>query len=95
MKEKEPSLNSRILYNDRFFNQMIQGTSSYETNSGTLPQQEFTYLEVPTGQGVYTWNDYNTNGVQELQEFEVAPFIDQAKYIRCTYPIGVYKNTPD
>jgi hypothetical protein len=39
---------------------MIQGTSSYETNSGTLPQQEFTYLEVPTGQGVYTWNDYNT-----------------------------------
>jgi hypothetical protein len=60
---------------------MIQGTSSYETNSGTLPQQEFTYLEVPTGQGVYTWNDYN-NGVQELQEFEVAPFIDQAaKYI--------------
>jgi hypothetical protein len=69
MKEKEP--HSRILYNDRFFNQMIQGTSSYETNSGTLPQQEFTYLEVPTGQGVYTWNDYNTNGVQELQEFEV------------------------
>jgi hypothetical protein len=69
---------------------MIQGTSSYETNSGTLPQQEFTYLEVPTGQGVYTWNDYNTNGVQELQEFEVAPFIDQAKYIGVQS--GVYKN---
>jgi hypothetical protein len=75
---------------------MIQGTSSYETNSGTLPQQEFTYLEVPTGQGVYTWNDYNTNGVQELQEFEVAPFIDQAKYIRGVLTqSGVYKNTPD
>jgi hypothetical protein len=72
---------------------MIQGTSSYETNSGTLPQQEFTYLEVPTGQGVYTWNDYNTNGVQELQEFEVAPFIDQAKYIRVYLPNRVYIHT--
>jgi hypothetical protein len=91
MKEKD--FPSRILYNDRFFNQMIQGTSSYETNSGTLPQQEFTYLEVPTGQGVYTWNDYNTNGVQELQEFEVAPFIDQAKYIRVYLPNRVYIKT--
>jgi hypothetical protein len=92
-KEKEPSLNSRIIYNDRFFNQLIQGTSAYETNSGTLPQQEFTYLEVPTGQGVYTWNDYNANGIQELQEFEVAPFIDQAKYIRVYLPNRVYIKT--
>lgn len=92
-KRKEPSLNSRIVYNDRFFNQLIQGTTAYETNSGTLPQQEFTYLEVPTGQGVYTWNDYNANGIQELQEFEVAPFIDQAKYIRVYLPNRVYIKT--
>jgi hypothetical protein len=92
-KKKEPSLNSRIVYNDRFFNQLIQGTSAYETNSGTLPQQEFTYLEVPSGQGVYTWNDYNDNGIQELQEFEVAPFIDQATFIRIYLPNRIYIKT--
>jgi hypothetical protein len=92
-QQKESSLNSRILYNDRFFNQLIQSATVYETNSGTIPQQEFTYLEVPAGQGVYTWNDYNGNGVQELQEFEVAPFIDQAKYIRVFLPNRIYIKT--
>ena len=93
MKKKESSLNSRILYNGRFFSQFIQNTSAFETNSGSIPQQEFTYLEVSLGQGVYTWNDYNNNGIQELQEFEVAPFIDQAKYIRVFLPNQVYIKT--
>jgi hypothetical protein len=92
-KKKESSLNSRIIYNDRFFNQFIQSSTVLETNSGSIPQQEFTYLEVPAGQGVYTWNDYNSNGIQELQEFEIAPFIDKAKYIRVFLPNRIYIKT--
>ncbi|MFV5694515.1 hypothetical protein ACM55G_03620 [Flavobacterium sp. LB3P122] len=92
-KKKESSLNSRIVYSDRFFNQLIQSATVYETNSGSIPQQEFTYLEVPVGHGVYTWNDYNSNGIQELQEFEIAPFIDQAKYIRIFLPNRIYIKT--
>jgi hypothetical protein len=92
-KKKESSLNSRIVYSDRYFNQLVQSTTVYETNSGNIPQQEFTYLEVPAGQGIYTWNDYNANGVQELQEFEIAPFIDQAKYIRIFLPNRIYIKT--
>jgi hypothetical protein len=92
-KKKESSLNSRMTYNDRFFNQLIQSTTVFETNSGSIPQQEFTYLEVPVGQGVYTWNDYNSNGIQDLEEFEVAPFIDQAKYIRIYLPNRIYIKT--
>jgi hypothetical protein len=70
---------------------LIQGTSAYETNSGTLPQQEFTYLEVPTGQGIYGMITMQTNS--GITEFEVAPFIDQAKYIRVYLPNRVYIKT--
>ena len=89
----EPSLNSRVLYNDRFFNQLIQLTTAYETNSGAIAQQEFTYLEVEPGRGIYSWSDYDNNGIQDLEEFQVAVFIDQAKYIRIFLPNQVYLKT--
>lgn len=92
-RENEPSLNSRVLYNARFWNQLVQTTTAYETSSGTIAQQEFTYLEVEPGQGVYMWNDYNGNGIQELQEFEVAPFPDQAKFVRVFLPNQVFIGT--
>jgi hypothetical protein len=92
-RASEPSLNSRVLYNDRFFNQLIQLTTAYETNSGSIAQQEFTYLEVEPGRGIYSWSDYNSNGIQDLEEFQVAAFIDQAKYIRIFLPNQVYLKT--
>jgi hypothetical protein len=89
----EPSLNSRILYSDRYFGQLIQTTTAYETSSGTIAQQEFTYLQVEPGQGVYMWNDYNGNGIQELQEFEIAPYSDLAIYVRVFLPNQVFVRT--
>ena len=91
--KNEDALNSRIIYNDRFFDQFIQIATTYETSSGSIPQQEFTYLEVEAGQGVYVWNDYNGNGIQELEEFEVAPFQDLAKFIRIFLPNQIYLKT--
>ncbi|MGL5112175.1 MAG: hypothetical protein ACRC6O_06000 [Flavobacterium sp.] len=91
--KKEPSLNSRVVYNDRFWKQLLQSTTAYETNSGSIAQQEFTFLEVTAGQGVYAWNDYNGNGIQELQEFEIAPYPDLAKYIRVFLPNQIFIKT--
>lgn len=92
-RKKEPSLNSRLLYNDRYFDQLIQVTTTYETTSGTIPQQEFTYLKVEPGRGVYTWIDYNNNGIQELEEFEIAKFADQAEYVRIFLPNQIFVKT--
>lgn len=92
-RKHEPSLNSRLLYNDRYFDQLIQVTTTYETTSGTIPQQEFTYLKVEPGRGVYTWIDYNNNGIQELEEFEIAKFADQAEYVRIFLPNQIFIKT--
>lgn len=83
---KQSSLNSRLLYQDQYFGQLLQNTTSFENTSGTIAQQEFTYVQVEPGLGVYMWIDYNGNGIQELQEFEVAPFPDQANYVRIFLP---------
>lgn len=93
IRGNEPSLNSRLLYNDQYFNQLMQISTAYETTSGTIAQQEFTYLEVEPSQGVYMWNDYNNNGIQELEEFEIAPFPDLAKYVRVFLPNQVFVKT--
>lgn len=85
-KETERSLNSRIIYNQSFFNNGIFWNTTLETNNGVIPQQEFTYVKVEPGQGVYKWVDYNNNGIPELDEFEVAQFPDEAEYIRVLLP---------
>lgn len=92
-KANIPSLNSRLLYNSFWWQQLVQTNTLFETLSGTVARQDFTYVEVDAGRGVYTWIDYNNNGIQEISEFEVAKFIDQAKFIRIFLPNQTYVKT--
>ncbi|NQX76436.1 hypothetical protein [Gilvibacter sp.] len=82
----EQVLNGRLSYNQRLWKGAVVGTTLFESNSGVIPQQEFTYVAVEPGQGIYTWNDYNENGIQELDEFEIAQFQDEAEYVRVLLP---------
>lgn len=91
-QENTNALNSRLNYSQRLFRDFVSWKSIYETSSGTSPQQQFAYIKTEPGQGFYTWIDYNRNGIQEFEEFEIAKFSDQADYLRVTLPTINYIN---
>ncbi len=82
----EEALNGRVTYRQRIWDGFVVLNTNIETNSGTLPQQEFMYIEVEPGKGFYEWIDFNDNGIQELDEFVIAQFQDQAIYVRVLLP---------
>ncbi len=81
-QKPENSLVNRIEHRSKLLNDALDLSTYYQLGSGTERKKEFVYLEVPAGQGAYTWNDYNNDGVKELDEFEIAQYSDQGRYIR-------------
>ena len=76
------SVTARLDSRWKAFKGLLQSQTFLEFGSGSERKPEYSYLEVAAGQGYYTWNDYNSNGIKELDEFESAYFRDQANYIR-------------
>lgn len=80
--KSEENIVSRIRFDRVAFRGLVTSNTYYEIGTGQEPQRAYTYLKVPAGQGVYVFRDYNNNGVQELNEFEIAKYSYEADYIR-------------
>ena len=83
----------RIEYLTKALKGFLRFNVYYEIGSGMELKKEFSYLKVPDGEGIYKWTDYNMDGIQQLNEFEIAKFKDQANYIRISLPTDEYIKT--
>ena len=85
-----------VRYTGRFLKNVLTLNTYYETGSGMELKKTFTYIKVAAGQGTHVWKDYNGNGIEELDEFEIALFQDEAEYIKVwiagTEYVNVYES---
>ncbi len=83
---KTKTIHTQLKYQQQFFQKIISLNTLYETNAGNSLEQEYVYVKTVPGQGFYTWIDYNGDGIQQFNEFEIAQFQDQADYLRVALP---------
>ncbi|NND94496.1 MAG: hypothetical protein HKN45_06480, partial [Flavobacteriales bacterium] len=91
--EPEETFLGRLEYRGRALNGVLNLNSFYEVGSGLERRRQFIYLEVPAGQGVYVWVDYDGDGVRDLDEFEIAQFQYEADFIRVFTPTDAFEKT--
>lgn len=93
LQKKDKSLLNRAEMNFVLLKGVITTNTYYELGSGQEPKQAYSYIKVNKGAGVFEWIDYNINGIEELNEFEVASFNDRAEYIKVFTPTNEYIKT--
>ena len=88
MLQPERVLLSRFTYDYAFFKRLITANTYVQLGSGNELRRDYQFIEVPVGQGLYIWKDFNEDGLQQINEFQLASFADKnlANYVKVFLP---------
>jgi len=81
-------LNTQFQANFAPANRLVFSSIVYEVNAEQLARQEVRFIEVAPGQGTHVWLDslFNNDGIQDIEEFQIANNPLLADFIRILVP---------
>ena len=91
--DKSNSLTGRTQATLQLWNHQLKIDSHIESETGIMEKAGYTFLKTSAGNGYYVWNDYNQNGVQEINEFEKAFYKTDADYVKYYTHTGEFVST--
>jgi len=88
--QTEENLMGRLEWTRQLWEKNIRSELIWQNTSARELQREFSYIQVPTGQGTHTWRDDNSNNIVELNEFYLAINPDERQYAKIFTPTDTY-----
>lgn len=88
--QNEENLMGRLEWTRQFWKKNIRSEVIWQNTASRELQREFSYIQVPTGQGTHTWRDDNNNNIAELNEFYLAINPDERQYAKIFTPTDNY-----
>ncbi|MBP5682147.1 MAG: hypothetical protein J6X05_02745 [Bacteroidales bacterium] len=90
---KQNSLTGRINGSCQLFDHQLIIAATQQSENGNQEQLAYKYIRTTAGNGHYAWNDYDGDGIEDLNEFEISYYKTDADYVKYFVHTGKYINT--
>ena len=87
------SLSGKINGKCQLFDNQLIITAAQQSENGNQEQLAYKYIRTSAGNGHYAWNDYDGDGIEDLDEFDVSYYKTDADYVKYFVHTGKYINT--
>ncbi len=86
----EENLTGRVDWNASLFKRHVRSEITLTTGTGRELKKQYVFQPVASGLGNYVWQDFNKNGLQEINEFVTKVYNDTLEYIKVFVPTDTY-----